>query len=124
MYLLTKKSVIFGMMDVPNYVRLQSNGYYVPCSFTSATHILFEEQYYSALEYRLILVENIPEGMVFDGTWVLEEGEILQSGTLKQEKEATLFLESLPDKAMLELSARLEAVEEELENLKTGEKEG
>lgn len=114
MYILLKNQVVLGMTEQENYRRLQGNGYYISCNFPNATHIFYGENFYSVQEYRLFWVENVPDGLSFDETWVFEEGEILQSATLQKEKENMLFLASLSDLAMMELSARLDELEEKI----------
>ncbi len=117
MYILLKNSVIFSVMDVPCYVKQQINGFFISCKPVEATHILQEENYYSVQNYRLQEVDSLPEGFVLDETWIFEEGEIVQSSTLKKEKEDAFFLESLPSLSMMELSARVDELEEKLDKI-------
>lgn len=62
-------------------------------------------------------VDQLPEGFILDGTWIFEDGAVKQSSSLKKDKETTIFLDSLSDLAMMELSARLDALEEKIQNI-------
>lgn len=114
MYLLTKKNIVMGGMEAPCYVRNQSNGCYISSKFVDSTHILYQDNYYPVQEYRLQSVEMLPDALEFDGTWILEEGTLSQSAILKKEQENALFLASLTDLALMELSARLDDLEDNI----------
>lgn len=85
MYILTKDSVIYGSCDSAEYFKLQSNGYYVPCNFAKCTHMKVGETFYNETEYRLLQVEQVPETLETDGTWVFDGAEIVQDADLTAE---------------------------------------
>lgn len=114
MFILMKDSVILGVTEEPCYIRSQTNGYDVPCNLAKATHFFYEGEKYSVTDYKMISVESVPDDMALDGTWILEDGAISHSPLLEKEKENAHFMASLTDLAMMELSARLDAVEEKI----------
>lgn len=83
MYLFTKKQVIYGTCERAEYFRLQSNGYTVPSNFASSTHIKANDTFYDVKEYRLFEVEEVPEGLEIEGTWVYQDGVIFEDEELK-----------------------------------------
>lgn len=114
MFILMKNTVILGVTEEPCYIRSQSNGYDISCNLAKATHILYEGEKYSVQDYKMISVETVPDDLSLDGTWVLEDGILSQSALLEKEKENAQFLASLSDLALMELSARLDALEDEI----------
>lgn len=95
MYILTKNQVIYGACERAEYFKLQSNGYYVPSNFASSTHVKVEDIFYDGKEYRLFEVEEVPEGLEMEGTWVYSaegifEDTELKSHVLRQKRDLLL----------------------------------
>lgn len=83
MYILTKNLIIYGVCEEKSYFKLQKNGYYIPCNFAQSTHILVDDVFYDGKEYRLLEVEEVPERLEMDGSWVYQELDIVVDEGLK-----------------------------------------
>lgn len=98
MYILTKNSVIHGLCEEKNYFRLQKNGYYIPSNFANSTHIKIDDVFYEGKEYRLFQVEEVPENLEYDGSWIYSEGDFFPDEGLKtsimRKKRDLLLLET------------------------------
>lgn len=95
MYILTKKQVIYGICERADYFRLQNNGYYVPSSFASSTHLKVDETFHDVKEYRLFEVSEVPENLSMEGSWVFSaegifEDEALKSEVLRKKRDVLL----------------------------------
>lgn len=99
MYILSKRpqNNIVASGDTADYVRYQRNGYYVPCSFASATHTKAEGTYFPVPEHIWREVETLPEGFEADGTWLWSEGEIRRDEAL-----TSTYLRTLRDEKISE----------------------
>lgn len=85
MYILVKNTVIYGTCDEKSYYKLQKNGYYVHCDFVQSTHIFVDSVFYNGKEFRLLEVEDVPETLEYDGSWVYVEGDFVHDEELKTE---------------------------------------
>lgn len=73
MFILTENNRIFEASQQVQYFYIGKSGYYVPCSFATATHFAMGTKIYEVEGYVIYRVNQLPEGLALDGSWYYEK---------------------------------------------------
>lgn len=73
MFILTKNDVILNIAPVVQYFYIGHSGYYMPCSFSTATHFLMGDRLYETSDFVTYRVGEVPVGFGLDGTWYYDK---------------------------------------------------